>query len=207
MTISVRAIAELEDEIGSIMAEQEATREILTVKRSIMEDIRYRIQEMMLHGRDTELEDSESHSTPNPSSENDNVPLIENAPSTHQAGTASTSLNPDAKPITPSLRPPSSSTVAHRLLRSSGSRQPSPLGSLGTSSPIPEDSSSAMVEEPEDGEDIEMGEVSEIVIKDSPASKANGHGPDKSKRDRRKAEELEEGEASDGSSVLSSTQD
>lgn len=173
-----------------------------------MEDIRYRIQEMILHGRDTELEDSESHSTPNPSSENDNAPLVENAPLTHQAGVASTSLNPDAKPITPSLRPPSSSTVAHRLLRSSaGSRQPSPLGSLGASSPIPEDGSSAMVEEPEDGEDIEMGEVSEIVIKDSPASKANGHGPDKSKRDRRKAEELEEGEASDSSSALSSTQD
>ncbi len=178
------------------MTEQEATRDILAMKRSMMEDIRNRIQEMMLHGRDTELEDSESHSTPNPPSENDNVPPTENA--------QQTGLNPDAKPFAPSLRPPTSSTVAHRLLRSSaGSRQASPLGSLGTSSPLPEDLSSAMAEEPEDGEDVEMGEVSEIVIKDSPAPKANVYGSDKSKRDRRKAEELEEGEASDSSSELS----
>ncbi|KAF8339076.1 uncharacterized protein EI90DRAFT_3040212 [Cantharellus anzutake] len=146
----------------------------------MMEDIRQRIQDMMLHGRDGELEDTERPSSPMPR------PIPSSAGNT---------LSPEAKPFTPTLKPP-------HLLVSASSRQPSPLHSLGTPSPYSEGNlAPATVEEPEDGEDVEMGEVSEMV-KDS---RTNGH--EKNKRDKRKSEELEEGEASDNSSELSSAPD
>ncbi|KAF9513007.1 hypothetical protein BS47DRAFT_1362700 [Hydnum rufescens UP504] len=116
----------------------------------------------------------------------------------------------------PLAKPPTSSDVAHRILNpnnanhGSSSIPSSPQSPVGT---LDRDLSmqSPELEGPEDGEDIEMGEVAED---DSGmgglAPSGSGSGsPSRGRGAKRKTakEDLEEGEASDASSELSSVPD
>lgn len=143
-----------------------------------MEDIRQRIQEMILHGG----------GTPHLST----IPI----PGESAAATSTTHLNKDAKPFSPSssLTLP---TFSRLVTTASGGNTPAPEESEVTPGP-----------DPEEGEDVEMGEVSEVerekpAVPDTPQS---GRGSGKESK-RRAKEDLEEGEASDGSSDLTDLSD
>lgn len=203
----------------------------------MIEDIRARINEMILHGKEApELEtDSPRPSSPAPASPAD-IPSIRvdgdesgSRVSSPYPGTSTSSaahaggsqLNPNAPSFRPGLSPLSSPAGGNKFtpllntnsfsLSRHGTNNPavpSPLASqAGT--PVPQANS----EEPEDGEDVEsgsgdveMGEVSDVRVlsasSHAPSGLRNewGKSPSLRKRDRASKEDLEEGEASDGSS-------
>ena len=209
-----------------------------------MEDIRQRIQEMILHGKDSEAETQE---VPDPS--RPGTPLLTNAgndATENQEGDGkgnegdgekiertttpmapSSILNPEARPFLPSSlsqslhsKPPTSSEVAHRRLNpnnanaSPSSRQSSPKSPAGTPARDLPMQSPELEEGQEDGEDIEMGELAEEdsgggrLTSGSAVASASG-SPSRGRGAKRRTakEDLEEGEASDASSELSSVPD
>lgn len=242
----LRSIAELENEIATIHAEQEATQEILAAKRTMMEDIRIRINEMILHGKEaSELETEYPHpSSPTPASPAD-IPSIrvdgdDNGsrvssphPGTsiqsvaHGQARGGTQLSPSVPPFrlgsSPLASPAGGDQSISLLAVNSPSSSRHITNNPTTSSPLASQAATpasyADHGEPEDGEDVEdgsgdveMGEVSDVKAPSAPSHVPSGLRNELGKvassprwRDRAAKEDLEEGEASDGSSGPVST--
>jgi len=109
----------------------------------------------------------------------------EDGDDTEETEVADTMLNPTAKPFLPR-------GTLDRLRDADHGSPAISVPSSNASSPIPHKPEEG--EEGEEHEDIEMGEVSEITSQTQP--------PINGRIKRRQKEELEEGEASDGSSAL-----
>lgn len=196
----------------------------------MMEDILSRIREMILHGKESQamLEiENEDISTPrsvSPTEQRDDIPSIHiegSSDSRRSTPLPSSHLNPSAAPFRPSASPLSSPAGLPLLHPHAPSRtHSSNLLSHNTrpeiSSPLAvgdSPSPGAVDEGPEDGEDIEMGEVSPSTPAHAYATGINGNsrnghlsapGSGSRKRQHTSKEDLEEGEASDSSSDLSS---
>lgn len=139
----------------------------------MMEDIRQRIQEMILHGRDSRA------GTP-----------------VSAGGSATSPVNKDANSFIPS----SLGLSTFSRLVSTGS---------GEVTPAIDEEADGGIPAPEEGEDVEMGEVdesgSDLLEKQTGTDVSGGKGS--KKRGGKVKEELEEGEASDGSSELTDLSD
>lgn len=201
-----REIAELESEIAAIHAEQESVHEILMAKRSMMEDIRARISDMMQYGREApELEGVSPRTSPGPDTLE--LPTIQIQSGSNDGSRRSTpapsgsQLNPTATPFRPGSSPLSSPAGGNKntALLSSSRTHSHNNTRPDVSSPL----AGGANEEPEDGEDVEMGEVAPSP---APLSSVQVSAPlaVPARKKHVAKEDLEEGEASDESSELSS---
>jgi len=165
-----RSIDSLENDIAAILSEHETQTRLVQAQKTALDTIISEIGSLRLLGKDPD------HLQPDtPGEDSQDLPDDE-------AFSEGPSLNPSAKPFTPSRlsTPNAIASVAQRQLQPKG---------------ISSDLSSSLVSSPllmptKDDDDIEMGELAEE--------------PGEVKSQKKKVrEELEEGEASDGSSTLS----
>ena len=162
-----RSIDSLENDIAAILSEHETQTRLVQAQKTALDTIINDISSLRLLGKDPDLPQEDT-----PGEDSQYLPDDEKS-------TEEPSLNPAAKPFTPSRfsTPSAIPSVAQRQLQPKGV-------SSGVSSPL---LSSPVPVSTKDDDDIEMGELAEE--------------PGEVKSPKKKArEELEEGEASDGSS-------
>ena len=169
-----RSIDSVENDIAAILSEHETQARLVQAQKTALDTIISDISSLRLLGKDPDLPQVDT-----PREDSQDLPDDEKF-------TEEPSLNPSAKPFTPSRfsTPSAIPSVAQRQLQSKGL-------SSGVSSPL---LSSPVPVSTKDDDDIEMGELAEE--------------PGEVKSPKKKVrEELEEGEASDGSSPLSAVPD
>lgn len=203
-TLARRSIEELESEIATIHAEQESTHEVLATKRTMMEEIRLRINDMILHGKEEpELGDvEESAESPrgddSPASGGD-VPSIrvegDSSRTSSPHPSSSTLLNPSAPPFRPYLSSSPAPSPAggnkglqllssHNLSLRTNPVVSSPLASHASTPVRPHNHDDDGDDGPEDGEDVdddnrnrnEDGDVEMGEVSDSLRSSNTGRG-------------------------------
>ncbi|KAF9645354.1 hypothetical protein BDM02DRAFT_3189801 [Thelephora ganbajun] len=168
-----QSIDSLENDIAAILSEHETQTRLVQAQKTALDTIINDISSLRLLGKDPDLPQGDT-------SGEDSQDLPDD-----EKFTEDPSLNPAAKPFTPSRfsTPIAITSIAQRQLQSKGI--PSGVSSPLVSSPI--------LVPTKDDDDIEMGELAEE--------------PGEVKSPKKVREELEEGEASDGSSPLSAVPD
>ncbi|KAF8311159.1 hypothetical protein DL93DRAFT_2098975 [Clavulina sp. PMI_390] len=210
------SIAEIENEIATIQAEQESTQETLLTKRSMIIDIRALITEMIQLGKEEEdgadmaadeAEGAANATSPSAAGGGGDVPVIRVEASGSESGGTSSSPYPHNHHLS-SVRGSSSQPVVSSPLASQAAT-PAPGGYDDDGPEDGEDVDNHYRLSSDRGvdEDVEMGEV---FSSQSATVTSNGSAGGKKKREQGMVrEDLEEGEEadSDNSSELSSLPD